>query len=144
MTTGFETEEKSKVHLGRNVGRIREIIGMKQIVLAEKTGMSQQNISKLEQSEEIAEETLDRLAKGLGVTPEFIKTFNEERTIYNIQTNTSNTFHDSSANSNQHYQPTYNNSSVDKLVEVLHQFMDLEKQRMEVLERRLEELEKRK
>jgi transcriptional regulator with XRE-family HTH domain len=138
----FETEEKTKVHLGRNVGRIREIIGMKQIVLAEKTGMSQQNISKLEQSEDIPEETLDKLAKGLGVTAEFIKTFNEERAIYNIQTN--NSFHDNSANSSQHYKPTFNNSSVDKLVEVLQQFIDLEKQKIETLERRLEELEKRK
>jgi transcriptional regulator with XRE-family HTH domain len=143
MTTEFETEERSKVHLGRNVGRIREIIGMKQIVLAEKTGMSQQNISKLEQSEDIAEETLDRLAKGLGVSPEFIKTFNEERTIYNIQASTNNTFHDNSA-SNQHYQSTYNNSIVDKLVETLQQFMDLEKHKMEGIERRLEQLENRK
>jgi transcriptional regulator with XRE-family HTH domain len=142
MTTEFETEEKSKVHLGRNVGRIREIIGMKQIVLAEKTGMSQQNISKLEQSEQIADETLDRLAKGLGVSQEFIKTFNEERTICNIQTN--NTFNDNSANSSQNYQPTFNNSTVDKLVETLQQFMDLERHRMEILERRLEELERRK
>jgi transcriptional regulator with XRE-family HTH domain len=140
MTTEFETEESSKVHLGRNVGRIREIIGMKQIVLAEKTGMSQQNISKLEQSEEIAEETLDRLAKGLGVSPEFIKTFDDKRTIYYIQNNYDQTIN----NSGQNYQPTYNNDGIEKLGAMLQQVLELEKHRIEILERRLEELENRK
>jgi transcriptional regulator with XRE-family HTH domain len=139
MTTEFETEEKSKVHLGRNVGRIREIIGMKQIVLAEKTGMSQQNISKLEQSEEIAEETLDRLAKGLGVTSAFVKTFKEERAIQYIQNN-----NDSSSPTSQHYQQTNNYNGIDKISELVQQLIELEKRRIEALERRLEELEKRK
>jgi transcriptional regulator with XRE-family HTH domain len=140
MTTEFETKEKSKVHLGRNVGRIREIIGMKQIVLAEKTGMSQQNVSKLEQSEDIGEETLDRLAKGLGVTPEFIKTFDDKRAIYYIQNNYDQTVN----NSGQNYQPTYNNDGIEKFGAMLQQVLELEKHRIEILERRLEELEKRK
>jgi transcriptional regulator with XRE-family HTH domain len=140
MTTEFETEERSKVHLGRNVGRIREIIGMKQIVLAEKTGMSQQNISKLEQSEEIAEETLGRLAKGLGVTSEFVKTFKEEKAIQYIQNNNDN----ASPHVSQNYQPTINYNGIDKISELVQQLLELEKHRIEALERRLEELEKRK
>jgi transcriptional regulator with XRE-family HTH domain len=140
MTTEFATEEKSKVHLGRNVGRIREIIGMKQIVLAEKTGMSQQNVSKLEQSEDIGEETLDRLAKGLGVTSEFIKTFKEEKAIQYIQNNNDN----SSPHVSQNYQPTINYNGIDKISELVQQLLELEKRRIEALERRLEELERRK
>jgi transcriptional regulator with XRE-family HTH domain len=139
MTTEFETEERSKVHLGRNVGRIREIIGMKQIVLAEKTGMSQQNISKLEQSEVIADETLDRLSKGLGVTSEFVKTFKEERAIQYIQNN-----NESSSHASQNYQQTINYNGIDKISELVQQLLELEKRRIEALERRLEELEKRK
>jgi transcriptional regulator with XRE-family HTH domain len=139
MTTEFETEERSKVHLGRNVGRIREIIGMKQIVLAEKTGMSQQNISKLEQNEDIAEETLDRLAKGLGVTPEFVKTFKEERAIHYIQNN-----NESSSHASQNYQQTINYNGIDKISDLVQQLLELEKRRIEALEKRLEELEKRK
>jgi transcriptional regulator with XRE-family HTH domain len=75
-------KNRNDVHLGRNVQRIREIIGMKQSALADNTDMSQQNISKLENSPFISEETLERLAKGLGVTPEFIKSFNDEQPVF--------------------------------------------------------------
>jgi len=140
MIAEAEIKEKEFIHLGRNVGRIREMIGMKQITLAEKTGMSQQNISKLEQSEVIPDETLEKLAKGLGVTTDFIKTFNEEKVIYNIQTN--NNFHDHSANSSQHYKPTFNNNGIEQLFEMMKQLLDFEKRKVEALEKRLEELEK--
>lgn len=142
MIAEAEILEKEPVHLGRNVCRVREIIGMKQIVLAEKTGMSQQNISKLEQSEKIPDETLEKLAKGLGVTSEFIKTFNEEKAIYNIQTN--NIFNDNAANSSQHYKPTFNNNSVDKLTEMVQRLLDLERRKIDNLEKRIEELERKK
>jgi transcriptional regulator with XRE-family HTH domain len=82
-----EPTEKKTIHLGRNVQRTREILGMKQLTLADITGMSQQNISKLEQTESIPDDTLEKLAKGLGVSVEFIKNFNEEATV-NIFSNT--------------------------------------------------------
>jgi transcriptional regulator with XRE-family HTH domain len=96
-------EKEPSIHLGRNTQRVREIIGMKQSTLARNVGMSQQNISKLEQSSVIPDETLELLAKGLGVTPEFIKNFNEEKAIYNIQNTYDNSTH------NQHYRPTIHN-----------------------------------
>lgn len=111
-----EPIEKSPVHLGRNVQRSREILGMKQLTLADITGMSQQNISKLEQSEFIVDETLEKLAKGLGVTKEFIKSFNEQKTILNFQSN--NTYSDTAVNnSSSHYQPTIYNNPYDKIAE---------------------------
>lgn len=100
-------EENHVIHLGRNMQRVREIIGMKQSTLARNVGMSQQNISKLEQSITIADDTLELLAKGLGVTPDFIKNFNEEKAIYNIQNTYDNSTH------NQHYRPTINNQISD-------------------------------
>jgi transcriptional regulator with XRE-family HTH domain len=141
MIADADILEKEPVHLGRNVGRIREMVGMKQITLAEKTGMSQQNISKLEQSEKIPDDTLEKIAKGLGVSIEFIKTFNEEKAIYNIQNN--NTFNDHAANSSQHYKPTFNNTGIDKLTEMLQRLLELEQRKIEVLEQRIEALEKR-
>lgn len=39
------------LHLGRRVERLREIVGMKQETLAQALGVSQQAISKMEQSE---------------------------------------------------------------------------------------------
>jgi transcriptional regulator with XRE-family HTH domain len=122
-----EPTEKSPVHLGRNVQRTREILGMKQLTLADITGMSQQNISKLEQSAFIVDETLDKLAKGLGVSVEFIKNFSEEKTIYNIQNN-----YDQSTN-HQNYQPTINNNPVDKVVELFEKLLKSEQEKVELL-----------
>jgi len=128
-----ETIEKKNVHLGRNVQRTREILGMKQLTLADITGMSQQNISKLEQSEFIPDDTLEKLANGLGVSVEFVKNFNEEKAILNIQNY--NTFNDSSVNSSQHYQPTitHNNEPVDKIVELFEKLLKSEQEKVELL-----------
>jgi len=124
-------KEAERIHLGHNVQRIREIIGIKQIDLGMRCdGWSQQQISKLEQAENIDESTLEILAVGLGVTPEFIKNFKEEKAIYNIQNN--NTFHDNS--STQHYQPTITNEPADKIVSLLEKFIDEDKKKTNFLE----------
>ncbi len=127
MKTGFQSHEQQTIHLGRNVQRIREIIGMKQSALASNTGLSQQYISKLEQSDTFADEVLEKLAEGLGVTPELIKKFDEERAVYNIQNN-----YDSSTN-NQNYQPTFNHNPIDKVVELFEKLLLSEKEKVDLL-----------
>ncbi len=79
-----------KLHIGRKIARIREIRGIKQEALAETLGISQQAVSKLEQSESIEETTLLRIAKALDVTPELIKYYSDEAVINNIQNNYDN------------------------------------------------------
>ena len=59
-----------KVHIGRKVGRLREIRGIKQEAIAQELGVTQQAVSKLEQSEFIEDEVLEKIAKVLGVTSE--------------------------------------------------------------------------
>ena len=76
-----------KLHIGRKVARLRELRGIKQETLAEQLGISQQAVSKLEQSESIEDTTLARIAKALGITSEVIKNFSEESVIYNVQNN---------------------------------------------------------
>lgn len=121
-------KEDEPVNLGYNVQRIREIIGIKQIDLGHRcNGWSQQQISKLEQSEKIDDDTLEILAIGLGVTPDFIKSFKEEKAIYNIQNN-----HDSTQNPSQQYQPTINNN--DKLVELFEKFINDDKKKTDLIE----------
>lgn len=127
MTTDFQSTEKSTIHLGRNTQRIREIIGMKQSTLASNTGLSQQYISKLEQSDSFADDVLEKIAEGLGVTPELIKNFNEERAVYNIQNN-----YDTSTN-NQNYQPTINNNPIDKVVGFFEKLLQGEKEKLQLL-----------
>eukprot|EP01036_Dinobryon_divergens_P004019 gene4019-5307_t len=68
----------TKPHIGRKVSRIRELRGIKQETLAYELGISQQSISKIEQSEVVEDATLERIAKVLGVQPEAIKNFSEE------------------------------------------------------------------
>jgi len=73
------------VHEGRNVKRIREILGIKQDALAFDLGISQQAISLLEQREVLDKDMLERVAKILKVPAESIKNFTEENVVFHIQ-----------------------------------------------------------
>ncbi|UKJ06240.1 helix-turn-helix domain-containing protein [Solitalea lacus] len=87
-----------KSHIGRKISRIRELRGMKQEAMAAELGVSQQAFSKIEQSETIENDILEKVAKILGVTPEGIKNFSEEAIFQIIN----NTFTDSSSNNNNY------------------------------------------
>jgi transcriptional regulator with XRE-family HTH domain len=130
-------KNRNDVHLGRNVQRIREIIGMKQSALADNTDMSQQNISKLENSPFISEETLERLAKGLGVTPEFIKSFNDEKAVYNIQSNF--TIHENGQNQ---YQPVFYTSDI--AIQLIEKLLESEREKVALLQELLKEAKGKK
>ena len=86
----MQIETTKAVHHGRNVKRIREIMGIKQDALAMDLGISQQAISALEQREALDREILEKIAKALKVSPEAIERFNEESVITNISCD----FHD--------------------------------------------------
>ncbi|MCG8390089.1 MAG: helix-turn-helix transcriptional regulator [Cytophagales bacterium] len=73
-------------HIGRKIMQMRELLGVKQEAIAEKLGVSQQAVSKIEQKEEVDEDTMTRVAKALGVSTESIKNLDEEATVYNIVT----------------------------------------------------------
>ena len=91
----METDTKPfKKHIGRKVLQMRELLGFTQEAVAEKLGISQQAVSKIEQSEKIDASMLDRVAKALGVTAESIKNLEEGATVYNIVQNN----YDSSTN----------------------------------------------
>ena len=83
------TEVPSKPHHGHNMKRIREILGVKQDALAHEMGgdWNQRKISLLEQKEVIEDAILEEVSKGLQVTPEAIKNFNEESTVHIIASN---------------------------------------------------------
>ncbi|HEX9601785.1 MAG TPA: helix-turn-helix transcriptional regulator, partial [Mariniflexile sp.] len=84
----METATKPN-HIGRKISRIRELRGMKQETLAEELGISQQAVSKIEQSETIEDDKLEQIAKVLGVTKEGIENFSDEA-VFNIINNTYN------------------------------------------------------
>jgi transcriptional regulator with XRE-family HTH domain len=101
------------IHEGRNVKRIREILGIKQDTLATELGLSQQAISALEQKEALDKDMLEKVAKALKVPTEAIKNFSDETAINII----ANTFHDHAVNMN--YQCTIN--PFEKYIEAMEE-----------------------
>jgi transcriptional regulator with XRE-family HTH domain len=73
----------AKPHHGKNIKRIREILGMKQEALAIELGndWTQRRISLLEQKEDVEEDILEEVAKALRVSSDAIKGFNEEAAV---------------------------------------------------------------
>ena len=127
-------------HLGKKIGRIREMLGMKQETLAEKMGISQQSISKMEQNETIDDATLERVARALGVNSEAIKNFSEENTISFI-----NTFNDNSTSHVIGNFGNYNFNPIDKWLEAIEEnkklyeaLLNAEREKVALLERMLE------
>jgi transcriptional regulator with XRE-family HTH domain len=103
------------IHIGRKIGRIRELRGIKQEVLAAELGVSQSAVSLIERSETIDEEKLQQVAQVLGVTAEAIKNFSEEAVINII----SSTLHDNAGSVNNNC--TLNFNPMDKLLEVIEE-----------------------
>ena len=118
----MEPYTKSKPsHIGQKVRGVRELRGKKQETMADEMGISQQAVSKLEQSEHIEDETLERIAGVLDVSLDTIKNFNEEAVVYNIQHNHEGA---NSGASNigaevRNYNCTFN--PLDKLMEVIEE-----------------------
>src|ERR1035437_8334079 len=104
------------LHIGRKISRIRELRGMKQEALAAELGISQQAISKIEQSAEVEHAALEKIAKVLGVTPEAVKNFSEEAMV-----NYFNTFNDNSTNNWAVYAFNSTFNAIEKLVELFEE-----------------------
>jgi len=115
----MEASTKSaNTHIGRKISRIRELRGIKQEILADELGVSQQTVSRMEQSERLENEVLEKVAKVLGVSPDAIKNFSEE-----AMANYFNTFHDVNHGAvSQNYQNHHCTfHPLDKLMEVVEE-----------------------
>ena len=115
-------------HIGRKIVRIRELKGMKQETLANMIGVSQQTVSRMEQSDVIDEEKLKQVADALEVSVDAIKNFNEDAVI-NHMNNIHNNY-DSSVNAVIYYQL----SPIEKIVELYERLLKSEKEKIELLE----------
>ncbi len=120
------------IHEGRNVKRIREILGIKQDALAMDLGLSQQAVSALEQKEKIDEKILVDVAKVLNVPVDAIKNFNEEAALNIIN----NTFNDNAVLNGILYNPTFN--PIDKVVELYERMIKERDEKIAMLEKALE------
>lgn len=118
-----------KVHQGRNVKRFREMLGIKQDILAFDLGpnWSQTKVSLLEQKEEIERDILEQISSVLKIPVEAFENFNDEQAIYNISCSFS-------GNSSVNGTNIQNFNPVDQIIE-------LHKEKIALFERMLSEKE---
>lgn len=122
-----------RVHQGRNIKRFRDILGVKQETLAVELNMTQQAFSKLEQKEEIDDETLIKVADILKIPVEAIKNTTDEAAI-NIVANTF-TSNDTSTLTALNYYPTFN--PIDKVIELYERMLKAEQEKVSLLQEAL-------
>ncbi|MBS4065000.1 MAG: helix-turn-helix transcriptional regulator [Chitinophagaceae bacterium] len=125
------------IHEGRNVKRIREILGVKQDTLAAELGLSQQAVSALEQKEALDKDVIEKIAKVLKVPPEVIEKFTEDAAVNIISSTLHNTY------GLVNYFPTFN--PLEKYVEALEEnkklyerLLQAEREKVVLLEKMLE------
>src|SRR3546814_17398719 len=104
---------------------IRIYLGIKQEVLAKDLGLSQPQVSVIEQQAVIDEPLLEKVANALGVTPDLIKKFDVDRAIYNI-----NHFRDSTVHNGDH--GTQNINPLEKVVELYERLLQSERVKLEL------------
>jgi len=134
-------DSQSTKHEGKNIKRLREILGVKQETLAAELGINQQKMSFWEQKEKIDEDLMEQIAKALKIPVEAIRNFNEEAAV-NIISN--NSFENCDQPASIFYYSTIN--PVDKWVEALKKNEDLyerllqsEKEKVAMLEKVMQE-----
>ena len=123
----------TSVHHGRNVKRLREMLGVKQEVIASALNISQQAVSEFEKKATISDEILERISNALNIPVEVIKNFNEAAAINII----ANTFDNASFIS---YQSTFN--QMDKMMEMLERLIKADAEKDALLNKLLSEKSK--
>ncbi|MCP1995460.1 XRE family transcriptional regulator [Flavobacterium sp. HSC-61S13] len=127
-----------KIHQGRNVKRFREMLGIKQEVLAFDLGddWNQKKISLLEQKEHIEVPLLQQISAVLKIPVEAFQNFDEEQAIYNISCN----FSDNAVNNNGFN--IQNINPVEKIIELHDQKIALYERMLAEKETMMARLEK--
>jgi transcriptional regulator with XRE-family HTH domain len=139
------TDMPKTIHHGRNVKRIREILGVKQEGLAASLGedWNQRRISGLEDKEVIEQALLEQIAEALKVPVDAIKNFSEEATIFNLTQNN----YDNAANNtgpNYNYKCVFNPfdkwvETVEKNEKLYEALLKSEREKVALLEKILKE-----
>jgi transcriptional regulator with XRE-family HTH domain len=125
----------SETYFSNKARRWGLILRIKQETLASELGVSQQTVSKMEQSEVLEDDVLEKIAKILGVTTDAIKNFSEEAVV-----NYFNTFNQSVSSSNFGHNNTCTFNPLDKLIELVEEnkklyerLLQAEKEKIEIL-----------
>ena len=118
-----------KTHHGNSIKRLRDILGIKQEVIASELGWTQQTVSKLEQKEQIDDETLQKVADVMHIPIDAIKNFNDEATVTFI----SNTFNDHNSSAITNFGNSCAINPVEKIIELYERLLKTEQEKLSML-----------
>ena len=143
----METEEMtmSNVNHGQNIKIGRAVNNMKQETLAEKMGLTQSAISKHENCAVLEDELLEKYAEALGVSAEFLKTWEQGAKTIVFESNVVNNQDTAGANTHVGYTNDNNhsiNNPLDKVTELYERLLKEKDEKYATLERRIQNLEK--
>jgi len=129
---------EQKIHQGRNVKRFREMLGIKQEVLAFDLGndWNQKKISMLEQKELIEDDILNQISNSLKIPVEAFQNFDEEQAINII----SNTFGDNACVGNPN--STFNFNPIEELKKLHEEKINLFERMLKEKDEMMARLEK--
>jgi len=135
----IESQLNKKIHHGRNIKRLREMLGVKQEAIAVELDITQQAVSNLEQKEIVDNPTLEKIAQIMNIPVEAIKNMTDDTTYNYI-----NTFNDEVNNHNGFYNFNCSFNPIDKIVELYNDKIELyermlksEKEKAELFEKLL-------
>ena len=131
---------EKKIHHGKNITRFRQMLGMKQDLLASIMGddWNQMKVSRLEGKEEIEDGILDEVARALKIPVEAIKNFDEEAAISIV----ANTFTSQDTSTLNAINPYCTFNPVDKVMELFERLLASEKEKVDLMKEILEKMKK--
>lgn len=124
------TRMLNRRHVGRNVRKIRIFFGIKQESLAADLGISQQEVSMIEQQDEIGEELLSKIAGVFNISSGIIRDFDVDKAINNINNARGNTFEQGGTSIARQFNP------LDKIVELYERLLQSEREKIELSKNR--------
>lgn len=121
------------LNIGRKIERIRKLRNMTQTELGDALGITKQAVSKMEQTEKIEDEKIKQVADALGVTEGGLKSFSEEKVLYN----TINFYENCGVNASSisANTETVNNFPIEKTIELFEKLLQKEKAKFERVKR---------
>jgi transcriptional regulator with XRE-family HTH domain len=123
----FEACPAPKVHHGRNIKHLREMLGIKQEYIAQEMQLTQQAVSKLEQKKEIEDVLLGHVSEILNVPVNAIKNLNEDATTNYLKTFCDHQGDEPLAN-------YYSFNPIEKVVELFERLVTAEKEKVAMLQ----------
>lgn len=118
------------LHIGRKIERIRRLRGLSQTELGEALGVTKQAISKMEQTEQLDDEKVRQVAEALGVTEEGLKSFHEERVLYNTINFYDNSGVNASSISSNNIE-NLNNFPIEQTIKLFETLLEKERQKFD-------------